>query len=590
MTSKNQHITEYLKYYLDKDHYSNFAVMLTGEWGVGKTYYIKEFIGKLEPDKKCIYVSLNGISNKSEIDHELFRNLHPILSSDGFVFAGNLLKNSLKATVRVDIDGDGKSDVDIKSEIPNIKISSLKRLGDKFIVFDDFERCSINKVELLGYINFFVEQFGIKVIIVCNEDEVDNAYRDIKEKVVGKTLKLVSDVDSALKDFFNHGNKCHLVKSLGGYVIDLCNDKKIINLRILFFALDEFSRVVDVMDPEYVENNYLCKALIKNTIALSYYVNSGKILAAEIPDLWKALYKEEHKVHDQAQRINKEFGIDLFDLVLSSKDWVDLIGDGFLEGQSINESISNSIYSRSIEIPVWDKLWDYNSLSPKNFDSLKEEVDKKIINKDFESLGEVFQIFGWYLQIIKKNISDESTVKLKNDFKIIIDARLRSNPLEFYDFKFIVFGCDSYGGKVFHSAKDDLFLEVWKYAHEISEKRKEESYEEYMDIFKDLLLDHKRFFNVIKGEELIQGYDRVMIFYGYKEIFDWYVSLEYNFKYEFSESIKKRFNDLKLHDSERVWLSDFKNYLYGNKEGVGLFYLHARVLYEILENVGLQNQ
>lgn len=49
----NQHITEYLNYYVFDKKEPEFAVLLTGKWGIGKTYYIDAYSGadKLQNSK-----------------------------------------------------------------------------------------------------------------------------------------------------------------------------------------------------------------------------------------------------------------------------------------------------------------------------------------------------------------------------------------------------------------------------------------------------------------------------------------------------------------------------------------------------------
>lgn len=44
---KNKHIIEYLDYYI-KSETINFAVLLKGTWGSGKTYFIKKLIENWE--------------------------------------------------------------------------------------------------------------------------------------------------------------------------------------------------------------------------------------------------------------------------------------------------------------------------------------------------------------------------------------------------------------------------------------------------------------------------------------------------------------------------------------------------------------
>ncbi len=67
-----------IKNYLDNDK-TNSAIMLTGEWGSGKSYYIRnELLPYIEKDgdKKCIVVSLYGISDIAEINKNIYANIN----------------------------------------------------------------------------------------------------------------------------------------------------------------------------------------------------------------------------------------------------------------------------------------------------------------------------------------------------------------------------------------------------------------------------------------------------------------------------------------------------------------------------------
>ena len=71
----NEHIVDYLNYYIELEN-PQYAVLLIGNWGCGKTYFIKDLIKQwIEPDEseekltlKPIYVSLNGIADTNAIN------------------------------------------------------------------------------------------------------------------------------------------------------------------------------------------------------------------------------------------------------------------------------------------------------------------------------------------------------------------------------------------------------------------------------------------------------------------------------------------------------------------------------------------
>jgi len=64
----NKHIFDYLDYYVDVLNPPQYAVMLTGPWGIGKSYEIKQYAKTLAArGKKVSYVSLYGIKSTEDI-------------------------------------------------------------------------------------------------------------------------------------------------------------------------------------------------------------------------------------------------------------------------------------------------------------------------------------------------------------------------------------------------------------------------------------------------------------------------------------------------------------------------------------------
>jgi KAP family P-loop domain len=78
-------VLEYLHYYCAPDSKLDFAVMVRGKWGAGKTYLINQFLEarKAAGQPKNLYVSLYGLSSLRQVDEALYRQLHPMLSSKG---------------------------------------------------------------------------------------------------------------------------------------------------------------------------------------------------------------------------------------------------------------------------------------------------------------------------------------------------------------------------------------------------------------------------------------------------------------------------------------------------------------------------
>src|SRR5579863_10197722 len=101
--TSNKHVWDYLTYYLKLTHAPGFAVLLSGPWGVGKTYLLKAFLKKQFGDDAAnyVYVSLYGLSTIEEIDNALFQAAFPILTGKVAKAVGRVAKVGLKY-LRVD--------------------------------------------------------------------------------------------------------------------------------------------------------------------------------------------------------------------------------------------------------------------------------------------------------------------------------------------------------------------------------------------------------------------------------------------------------------------------------------------------------
>ena len=70
-------LNSYIKHYLDEDK-TNTAIMLTGEWGSGKTYYIEKALAPfLQEEKKhrCVVISLYGLESLADISKSIYMEL-----------------------------------------------------------------------------------------------------------------------------------------------------------------------------------------------------------------------------------------------------------------------------------------------------------------------------------------------------------------------------------------------------------------------------------------------------------------------------------------------------------------------------------
>lgn len=210
----NIHIQEYLENYLKLSN-PEYAILLNGKWGSGKTYFIDTFIREhKEANIKFIKISLFGLKDTNSIDEEIFQNLHPLLGSKYAKITGNILKSALKLGVNLDWNQDDRKDGTANIDLKEFNLldffSDKKKTKQEIIfIFDDLERTEINLKEVLGYINYLVEQSNFKVIILANEEKInDDDYKEFKEKIIGKTFEVKHSFEHILTSFIDKKPIC----------------------------------------------------------------------------------------------------------------------------------------------------------------------------------------------------------------------------------------------------------------------------------------------------------------------------------------------------------------------------------------------
>lgn len=157
--------------YLSENIY-NYAIMLDGDWGSGKTYFVQEvLIPKLKesiPNRRAIYVSLYGLKATEEITNSIFTSIVEHRMGNGKKMLP-ILNGAVKIIAEVLGDKFGSDTI---SGADTNMLSPFLTYNDYYFIFDDLERCSMPINEVLGYINHFLEQNNAKVLIVANEKEI----------------------------------------------------------------------------------------------------------------------------------------------------------------------------------------------------------------------------------------------------------------------------------------------------------------------------------------------------------------------------------------------------------------------------------
>lgn len=308
---------EELKYYCDEPQPVG-ALMLTGEWGCGKTYLLNNVLTETLKDTHIILrISLFGIESIEEVRKEVKRcwlyafteSKEPISGmSEKVKKVGSVVKTFaekgaefLPESIKTIANGVLSLDA-----IDFVKIEP--QMGEKKIVliFDDLERANISTSDLLGCINDYCENLHINTIVVANEEKIKSneddkiEYDEIKEKIIQRTIRYSPDysavvssvidsmtnksgdvVPNAYKDFLtvNKESICSIFAgtSMDGMSLNQLVSKKYSgnsreefenekarirelfkhrphNIRSLKCAIQDFRRIFSLLDEKQIDN------------------------------------------------------------------------------------------------------------------------------------------------------------------------------------------------------------------------------------------------------------------------------------------------------------------------------------------------
>lgn len=280
-----QKIIDIVKDYLTKE--TNNALLITGEWGVGKTYFfnniLSEEIEKVSSKEnenikyKSIRVSLFGVTNIDDIERRIVAELYPFLNK-GIKWGKGIFKFLLSIPK-------------IKEYIPEIPNSDLidSETDNLVICFDDLERRSKNFSidSLIGYINNLTENSNLKIIIIGNTDKIKESFDEIKEKLIGREIEYkinIEDVfDSLIQNEFQgfpqYIDFCSKEKN---FICSFFQDYK--NIRTLKFILTRYhdiysqiERIIPNIDYIQSNKNAVLKETLLFTIAIAIEYKKGKV-------------------------------------------------------------------------------------------------------------------------------------------------------------------------------------------------------------------------------------------------------------------------------------------------------------------------
>ena len=408
----NTHINTFIKHYINLEVSPEYSLLLSGEWGSGKTFFINQFLKSEKSEKKFIKVSLFGINSIESIDEQIFQQLHPVLSSKPIKITTNLLKSALKFGAKIDWDNDTKPDGNISINLSQFNIFDKDDKSSKeeiIFIFDDLERINTDLSIILGYINTLVEQLNFKVIILANESKLqkDNTYIDFKEKIIGKTLYVKQDFSSAYNSFIKLADTSKDVLEKNTTSIhSIFMMAKYNNLRHIRQTILDFEYFYKKIDQKYKDNAYFIEDLIKIFFALSIELKSGKLntdefIKHDMIDLMSdSEFQEVSEEKTITDKILKKYSfINKYDLILTKAQWVNLLSHGIFLKEEILNSFKNSKYFLDENQAEWVKLWHFRDLEDEEYVQLLEIVEKKFWDNKYKKHEVLLHVSGILLTL-----------------------------------------------------------------------------------------------------------------------------------------------------------------------------------------------
>jgi hypothetical protein len=409
-----------------KNENTDYAILITGNWGIGKSFYIKKDIAKRDKNENIeegnnyrqIYVSLYGISKITEIDERIFYEVYSFLNE--------IHKHKKISEI-------SKIIINVLGSIKGIKASDMSISFNKFIdykkyilFFDDIERINISPIVLLGYINNFVENDRMKVILIGNENRLNilsdsdlKKYKEIKEKTIRKTIEFKQCTTSVIKDIIKKYEKG--TKEYYEYLISKENDiikhfriRSYYNLRIFIQSLEEFKAIFKIIKVE-LTNKHLdfLLNLFMDLLFLNFKEDNDK-LKKEIYNYYTPYLKENNKIYNTLDEYIKTGYLDDNDI----KKEIDII----LKSIIINEDKRENNKLESIDLI----LGNFEKLDDNEFNKASKKAYLNMKNGDIPIIKYPI-LFTRFEYFINYGIFSKKRSILLNDFKEGLEKSYKNN-------------------------------------------------------------------------------------------------------------------------------------------------------------------
>lgn len=468
-----------------RSDYTDYAIMINGEWGSGKTYF---WNNKIRPKVESmllngkryttIYMSLYGISNLEEISKKIFIETTQLMDKN--------LKKYMTANNQTTIPEYAKTGLDMANFFgvtqngDRIDYAEFFSTEDKVLCFDDLERANVDVIDILGYINNFVEHDHIKTIIICNEKELStklkssniemktfiatylldkegslaktdkpivekiqdkieyvfdkaNDYERIKEKLIGETFEYAPEfnyiINGLLMRYESNEELIRFLRANTIIIISAFNKSGTKNLRILKHALNDFRKIFEMVNKAYPNtNNRVLQTMLIFTIAVSFEIKAGKVTKNKFINIKD---NEEYKSILVSSRVlvmdNRQFYIKEFDNNYYYNFKAEYRFIKFIEIYVRTRIFNMKIFKDNMDVIIntvdTDKLPAYKRLLTEEYWKINDAQFEGVIEDIIQDIKEgkiklidIVKLFAYFSYFIKKGLIHYEMKTIKGIF------------------------------------------------------------------------------------------------------------------------------------------------------------------------------
>ena len=561
-----------------RSDYTDYAIMINGEWGSGKTYFwdhkIRNKIESMHINGKqytTIYMSLYGISNLEEISKKIFIETTQLMDKNLKKFMNSHNQSTIPEYAKTGLDMANFFGVTQNGD--KLNYADFFATDDKVLCFDDLERANVDVIDILGYINNFVEHDHIKTIIICNEKELAtklkssnlemktfiatylldkqgdlskvsdkpmvekiqdqieyvfdkaNDYERIKEKLIGETFEYAPEftyiINGLLMRYENDDELIRFLRNNTKLIISTFEKSGKRNLRILKHALNDFKKIFDMVNKKYPNTNQVVlQTMLIFTIAVSFEIKAGKVTKDKFINIkdneeYKAILVSSRVLMDNRQFYIKEFDNNYYYNFKSEYRFFKFI-EIYVRTRIFDMKTFKAnmeVIGKTVDVA---KIKGYKRLLTEEYWKIADDEFENVIEEILEDLktGEIVlidmvKLFGYFNYFVKKDL-------IKYDMKTIKTMFYNGMNISSLTSKY----CDNIEeelDKVAVLEHDKDMEEILGHFNQLNQKLKERAFmEKAEEIFKCIPMKmevfYDRFDKECMKEPIFKFYDPFQVF------------------------------------------------------------------------------